>query len=235
MLKPMRRLVGVGVGIQSVMRRLCVAVACVGVLIGSSANADTRPPELVIKDAGQPEVVIKDTDPPEPVIKDTRPPELVIKIDKSSQRMSVLVDGQQRHAWAISSGLEGGPPTGTYKPYRVHRHWFSRKYQWSPMPHSIFFHEGYAIHGTTYVRRLGRPASHGCIRLHPDNAAALFALVKEHGRDNTRIEVEGAIVMAKAKAKPRQHHARKKVFVKRVFVRRHYPHSYPYSPFSFFY
>ena len=182
------------------MRRLCVAVACAGVLIGSSANADTGPPELVIK------------------------------IDKSSQRMSVLVDGQQRHAWAISSGLEGGPPTGTYKPYRIHRHWFSRKYHWSPMPHSIFFHEGYAIHGTGYVSRLGRPASHGCIRLHPANAATLYAMVREHGRDNTRIEVEGAIVMAKAKAKPHQHHVRK-----RVLVRRYYPHSYPYSPFSFFY
>lgn len=209
------------------MRRLCVAVACVGVLIGSSANADTRPPELVIKDAGQPEIVIKDTGPPELVIKDTRPPELVIKIDKSSQRMSVLVDGQQRHAWAISSGLEGGPPTGTYKPYRIHRHWFSRKYHWSPMPHSIFFHEGYAIHGTGYVSRLGRPASHGCIRLHPANAATLYALVRELGRDNTRIVVEGAIVMAKAK--PRQHYVRK-----RVFVRRYYQSPF-HSPFSFFY
>jgi lipoprotein-anchoring transpeptidase ErfK/SrfK len=147
---------------------------------------------------------------------------LVVKIDKSVQRMTVLVDGAERHVWAISSGLDGGPPTGTYKPYRIHRHWFSRKYQWSPMPHSIFFHEGYAIHGTAYVRRLGRPASHGCIRLHPDNAAALFALVKEHGRDNTRIEVEGAIVMAKAK--PR--HVRK-----RVFVRRYYPNPFFFSSF----
>jgi lipoprotein-anchoring transpeptidase ErfK/SrfK len=149
---------------------------------------------------------------------------LVVKIDKSVQRMTVLVDGAERHVWAISSGLDGGPPTGTYKPYRIHRHWFSRKYQWSPMPHSIFFHEGYAIHGTAYVRRLGRPASHGCIRLHPDNAAALFALVKEHGRDNMRIEVEGAIVMAKAK--PRQHHVRK-----RVFVRRYYPSPFFFSSF----
>jgi hypothetical protein len=200
----------VGVGVRSVMRRLCVALVCAGVLIGSSANADTDPPELVTKDSGPAEIVSKDT----------RSPEVVIKIDKSAQRMSVLVDGQQRHAWVISSGLEGGPPTGSYKPYRIHRHWFSRKYQWSPMPHSIFFHEGYAIHGTQYVRRLGRPASHGCIRLHPDNAAALFALVKEHGRNNTRIEVEGAIVVAKVKHRPVR---------KRVFVRRYHPHPFFFS------
>jgi lipoprotein-anchoring transpeptidase ErfK/SrfK len=206
------------------MRRLCVALACAGVLIGSSANADNDPLETVTKDTGPPEIVVKDSAPPDPVVKDARRPELVIKIDKSSQRMSVLVDGQQRHAWIISSGLEGGPPKGTYKPYRMHRHWFSRKYHWSPMPHSIFFHEGYAIHGTTYVGRLGRPASHGCIRLHPSNAATLFALVREHGRDNTKIEVEGAIVMAKAKPRP----VRKKV------VRRHYYPIYSYSPFPFF-
>jgi lipoprotein-anchoring transpeptidase ErfK/SrfK len=150
--------------------------------------------------------------------------QVVVKIDKTVQQMTVLVGGAERHVWAISSGLDGGPPTGTYKPYRVHRHWFSRKYQWSPMPHSIFFHEGYAIHGTTYVRRLGRPASHGCIRLHPDNAAALFALVKEHGRDNTRIEVEGAIPVV-AKAKP--HPARKRVFVRRYY----YPQPFLFSFF----
>lgn len=39
------------------------------------------------------------------------------------------------------------------------------------MPHSIFFHGGYAIHGSYEINRLGGPASHGCIRLHPANAA----------------------------------------------------------------
>ena len=59
----------------------------------------------------------------------------------------------------------------------------------SPMPHSIFFKGGYAIHGTNYIKRLGTPASHGCVRLHPDNAAQLFALVRENGMTNTQIVV----------------------------------------------
>ncbi len=88
------------------------------------------------------------------------------------------------------------------------------------MPHSIFFHEGYAIHGTGYVSRLGRPASHGCVRLHPANAATLYALVREHGRDNTRIVVGGATVMAKAKPRP----------VRRKVVRR-----YSLLPYSVLY
>ena len=45
------------------------------------------------------------------------------------------------------------------------RSWFSTRYYGSPMPYSIFFHKGYAIHGTNYISRLGGPASHGCVRM----------------------------------------------------------------------
>jgi lipoprotein-anchoring transpeptidase ErfK/SrfK len=69
------------------------------------------------------------------------------------------------------------------------RRWFSRKYYNSPMPHAIFFYHGFAIHGTYDLARLGGPASHGCVRLHPSNAAALFALVERRGRHNTRIVI----------------------------------------------
>ena len=74
----------------------------------------------------------------------------------------------------------------------MERTWYSRKYGWSPMPHSIFFHKGYAIHGTLYVSRLGRRASHGCVRLHPSNAATLFALVRSQGMARTRIVRRGS-------------------------------------------
>ena len=115
--------------------------------------------------------------------------DVVISISKSTQRMTVLVDGSQRYVWAVSTGLDGGPPDGSYRPERLERTWHSSKYDWSPMPHSIFFHHGFAIHGTNYVSRLGRPASHGCVRLHPSHAAALFALVQQHGKNRTRIVV----------------------------------------------
>jgi len=115
--------------------------------------------------------------------------DLLVRIDKSSQRMSVIVDGSPRYTWKVSTGLCGGPPSGTYRPQRLERFWRSRKYDWAPMPHSIFFYKGYAIHGTNYVRRLGRRASHGCVRLHPSNAAVLYALVRQEGMRNTRIVV----------------------------------------------
>lgn len=115
--------------------------------------------------------------------------EVVVTIHKSAQRMSVTVDGAARYSWAVSTGLRGGPPSGTYRPERLERSWFSRKFGMSPMPHAIFFHGGYAIHGTYYLSRLGRRASHGCVRLHPANAATLYALVRKEGIDNTRIVV----------------------------------------------
>ena len=72
------------------------------------------------------------------------------------------------------------------------RSWFSTRYYGSPMPYSIFFHKGYAIHGTNYISRLGGPASHGCVRLHPGNARTLFMLVQRYGMGNTTIAISGA-------------------------------------------
>jgi len=118
---------------------------------------------------------------------------VVIAIDKSKQRMSVRVDGEDRHTWPISTARAGYiTPNGTYHPEFLARRWFSHKYYGSPMPHSIFFHGGFAIHGSYEISHLGRAASHGCIRLHPDHAAVLFALVKQEGNANTEIVVTGA-------------------------------------------
>jgi lipoprotein-anchoring transpeptidase ErfK/SrfK len=129
---------------------------------------------------------------------------VLVHIDKSRQRMSVSVDGKVRHSWAISTGRRGfGTPSGTYSPQRLARRWFSRRYYNSPMPYSIFFHKGYAIHGSYEIRRLGGPASHGCVRLHPANAATLFALVQQRGTASTRIVVSGAIPAARAPVRSR--------------------------------
>lgn len=116
---------------------------------------------------------------------------LLVYIDKSSQRMDVVIDGIRRFSWPVSTGRGGyGTPTGVFHPQMLARSWFSRRYYNSPMPYSIFFHRGYAIHGTYELSRLGGPASHGCVRLHPQNAAILFSLVLQEGPRNTRIVVQ---------------------------------------------
>ncbi len=116
---------------------------------------------------------------------------VVVTVDKTAQRLSVSVDGLRRYEWPVSTARWGyNTPNGSYRPEWLARKWFSTKYDGSPMPHSVFFKGGYAIHGSYEISHLGRPASHGCIRLHPDNAAVLFALVKDNMKD-TQIVVTG--------------------------------------------
>jgi lipoprotein-anchoring transpeptidase ErfK/SrfK len=115
---------------------------------------------------------------------------VLVHIERSSQTMSVIVDGEQRYHWRVSTARRGyTTPPGTYHPQMLARSWFSRLYYNSPMPHSIFFHGGYAIHGTYDIAQLGGPASHGCVRLDPGNAAILFGLVEREGMSNTTIVV----------------------------------------------
>jgi lipoprotein-anchoring transpeptidase ErfK/SrfK len=113
-----------------------------------------------------------------------------VTIDLSQQTMTVRVGGETLYNWPVSTGRKGyRTPTGTYRPIRMHREYYSRKYDNAPMPYSIFFRGGYAIHGTTYVSQLGSVASHGCVRLLTANARTLYNLVREHGTGNTTIRV----------------------------------------------
>lgn len=115
--------------------------------------------------------------------------EVFITIDKSEQRMYVETP-IENFVWDVSTGRKGyTTPSGQYQPYRLAKLHYSRKYDNAPMPYSIFFHGGYAIHATGEVERLGRPASHGCVRLELQNARWLYRIVKEFGQENTYITV----------------------------------------------
>ncbi|MBO6902764.1 MAG: L,D-transpeptidase [Rhizobiaceae bacterium] len=115
---------------------------------------------------------------------------LVAEVDVPTQTMQVIHYGKVIHTWRVSTARSGYvTPAGTWRPKRMHKMWYSRKYDMSPMPYSIFYDGGYAIHGTNAVSRLGRPASHGCIRLDTSNAATLFALAREVGPGNMKVVV----------------------------------------------
>lgn len=115
---------------------------------------------------------------------------VIAKVDLSSQTMRVYVDGWHEHTWDVSTGRgRYRTPTGSYSVKFLKRMHYSSKYYNSPMPYSVFFHGGYAVHGTNYVKHLGRPASHGCVRLHPSNAKELFHLIRRYGRKNARIVI----------------------------------------------
>jgi len=118
--------------------------------------------------------------------------ELLIHVDKSTLQMTVALDGAELFVWPVSTGAAGyDTPSGRFKPFRMEKDHFSREWDDAPMPHSIFFTtRGHAIHGSNH-NSIGRPASHGCVRLEPKNAAILFDLVKQEGMTSTRVVLDG--------------------------------------------
>lgn len=114
--------------------------------------------------------------------------QIVVTVDKALQRMFVVVDGEHRFTWPVSTGV-ADTPSGTYRAQLLSRNHRSRLFNDAPMPYAIFYSHHYAIHGTAAVAQIGRRASKGCVRLHPSNAAVLFALVQQRGLANTQIVI----------------------------------------------
>ena len=111
--------------------------------------------------------------------------ETEIIVSKSHQRM-IVHSSEGSYSWPVSTARRGYyTPTGTFHPYSLQPMHYSRNYDNAPMPHSIFFSGGYAIHATPHTGNLGRPASHGCVRLSPGNAATLYGIVSRDRGDTT--------------------------------------------------
>ncbi|MCW2284588.1 lipoprotein-anchoring transpeptidase ErfK/SrfK [Rhodoblastus acidophilus] len=118
---------------------------------------------------------------------------IVVNIDKSTQKMTVTVEGGPTYTWPVSTGMRGySTPSGNYTATSMNEIWYSKEFDNAPMPHAVFFmRDGHAIHATYEVKHLGKPASHGCVRLSPQNATTLFELVKKSGLNNTQVIVSG--------------------------------------------
>ena len=118
---------------------------------------------------------------------------ILININKAKQKMTVFVDGIEKYHWPVSTGRAGySTPSGTYTATSMNEIWYSKEWDNSPMPHSIFFiKDGHAIHGSYEVKNLGKPVSHGCVRISPENATTLYALVKQNGLANTQVVLTG--------------------------------------------
>jgi hypothetical protein len=118
---------------------------------------------------------------------------ILINIDKAFQKMTVSVDGEDRYQWPVSTGRGGySTPSGSFTARSMNKMWYSREWDNAPMPYAIFFtNDGHAIHGTEEVKKLGKPASHGCVCLSPQNASTLFTLVADSGLQNTQVVLAG--------------------------------------------
>jgi hypothetical protein len=157
-----------------------------------------------------------------------------VHIDLSSQRMSVQ-SSSGSYVWPVSTARAGySTPRGSYAPTSLQRMHYSKKYHNSPMPYSIFFRGGYAIHGTYATGALGRPASHGCVRLAPGNAAALFQMVQ---REGATISISGSPPGGRmyAAKKHRVHYASSHRWKQRYAAAQHRQRALGYAPIRYRY
>lgn len=115
---------------------------------------------------------------------------IVARVSVETQTMHVYIDGRVEYEWPVSTARAGKyTPRGEWTPQWLSRHHRSSRYNNAPMPWAIFYDGDYAIHATFDTHRLGRPASAGCVRLHPDNAQLLFGMVQEQGLESLRVVV----------------------------------------------
>src|SRR5215217_369272 len=164
---------------------------------------------------------------------------VTVTIDKSVQQMTVAVDGQARYHWPVSTGkgAQYDTPSGKFKAFRMERDHFSKEWDDAPMPHSIFFTpKGHAIHGSFETKRLGTAASHGCVRLAPNNAATLFALVKQEGLGNTKVVLTGEaapmVARRPARSEPQGEPLELQPNQSRAAARPADPQPYGYQPYG---
>lgn len=123
-----------------------------------------------------------------------------IRVDKSDQSLTLYIDGRRRGKWDVSTGVAGyrTPNFDRHPNGRIYNRYSSTRYpggDWQGlgnMPYAIFIQGGFALHGTPQGNwsRLGTPASHGCIRMLPENAQQLNLLVRKYGIYKTWITVE---------------------------------------------
>ena len=112
-------------------------------------------------------------------------------VDLAKQRMHVYVDGKKKYTWRVSTGKKGWETKpGAYTPFAQREKFYSSKWKMS-LPYLTWIGEdGTAIHGTYQSKRLGRTASHGCIRLSIGNAKKFYRLVERYGFWGTQVIVK---------------------------------------------
>ena len=111
---------------------------------------------------------------------------ILINIDKSTQQMTVFVDGVQKYDWPVSTGKRGySTPSGSFTVMSMNEIWYSREWDNAPMPHAIFFmKDGHAIHGSY------EPEGSELLRLRAREMAATAKLERVNGPETAMMKEE---------------------------------------------
>lgn len=91
----------------------------------------------------------------------------------TNQRIYAYENGALIHSYLVSTGLPATPTVlGDYNVYVKYQatDMSGPGYYLPGVPWTMYFYQGYAIHGTYWHANFGRPMSHGCVNLPPDEA-----------------------------------------------------------------
>lgn len=119
---------------------------------------------------------------------------------KAEQKLYLYLNGRLEYTWFVSSGGVGHttPDFDKHPDGRIYDRYTSTKFPGGNynglgnMPYAVFIKDGFAIHGTTQgnFSRLGTPASHGCVRVHPENGKIFNRLVRQFGVRDVWVTIE---------------------------------------------
>ena len=105
-----------------------------------------------------------------------------IEVSLDEQKLRAYEGNRQVMEYPISSGKWSPTPTGTFNIWYKTRNQsmiggsqaLGTYYNLPNVPHNMFFHKGYAIHGAYWHNNFGQPMSHGCVNSPLANAAQIF-------------------------------------------------------------
>ena len=100
-----------------------------------------------------------------------------IDVDLSSQSVSAYEGKNSVNTFIVSTGTWQHPTvTGQFHIYVKYRYtdMAGPGYYLPDVPYTMYFYDGYGLHGTYWHSNFGTPMSHGCINLRTEDAAWLY-------------------------------------------------------------
>ncbi|MBI5957687.1 MAG: L,D-transpeptidase family protein [Chloroflexi bacterium] len=105
-----------------------------------------------------------------------------IVVSTIDQRIYAYENGQLIHSHLVSTGLPDTPTVlGDYRIYKKYEktNMSGPDYFLPDVPYTMYFYQGYGIHGTYWHNSFGRPMSHGCVNLPTPEAQWFFNWAEE--------------------------------------------------------
>lgn len=105
-----------------------------------------------------------------------------IEVDLSEQRLYMKQNGNNVGSFLVSTGKWSPTPKGEWRIWTKLRYTRMRGgskalgtfYDLPNVPYTMYYYQGYGIHGAYWHSNFGQPMSHGCVNMKPEEAGVVF-------------------------------------------------------------